>query len=271
MKQNYSLTEKLRSTFAGVSLFVAAGCAQHGLISETDFQRTSVSYKTPNSVKGHELRRATEKDAKYNLERVVIKENDLYVENNRFRNEGELDFYFTKFEDHHKQMDNSTNETRTTSDFIYIPTQFKVTVDEGGKKVEKPAKKMSLSTQGKYGIKADITRYDTRNIDAGIIREDQSDTKFNIKTQFIKGQEWYVPVVEESQIANPDALPFYMASVVRSVKDIDALGNVTLISEGGVFRAIKMSRKDYEARAQGAPSEKSKTDGNIGQSVSPSS
>ena len=233
-----------------LSLISLIGCStlQRGLIKDTNYQRPSISYSTPDHIRKHELRKVTNLDSLYSLERVVINGNDLYVQQNNRKRESELDFYLVRFEDHRKILNSLENEAQITSDFLYLPTQFKVKITENGKEVEKPARKMPLKNEGNFSISAKITRYDTSNLDLGIIKENQKDTAFKIKTIAIKNEEYYTPVVEDSQLANQDALNFYIADVENTIKEIDSNGNITLITDNGIFHPLKISRKDYESR-----------------------
>jgi len=231
-----------RNYIASASLILLAnGCApERGLITGPFSKREPILLASPANIKGNEPRRVTENDSPYNLERVVINGHDLYVEKNTKKQEDERDFYFIEFMDHRKILNNRGKEIGITSDIIYIPTEVK-TGDEIPKRI-------TYAAEGRFGKKARITQYNLENIETGIIKETQKDTRYKLGTEFVAGNEWYVPRVEEEKMRESNALPFYMMYFPSSQKEIDANGAISIKNELGFYRPMAVSRQDYEKR-----------------------
>lgn len=101
---------------------------------------------------------------------------------------------------------------------------------------------------GKYGKRAQIKEYNTKDITTGVIKENQDDALYNLRTIKINGKEWYVPVVENTSLNDPNALPFYMMEVERTIKIITPDGEIRLRNENGFYKPIKIIKTDYEVR-----------------------
>src|SRR3989338_8152053 len=159
---NYSLMQKIkRTTFTGlVALTLTSGCKQqYGLVGEKEYTspRGSVQLSTDENPKRHKLKRVTNDDSKYELESIVINGKRYYTIKNDYKKEDEADVILIRYEDH--QLIRNTEEKKASlhSETLYIPA---LTRGHRG----------SFATEGKYGIKAQIKKYDISNIDSEIIR-----------------------------------------------------------------------------------------------------
>lgn len=237
---------KLRTALTGLALLALSSCAspKKGLITETNYQRSPVYHQTLDNLKGAQLRQVTDNDSKYVLERVVINGNDIYILNNEYKKDGELEFRLTKYEDHKKLIDDKEKKTEITSNNFYVPNKVTRKVDNK----EVPAREITLSTTGKFAKKAKIKKYETNELETGIINEEETDILYNIRTIVINGKEFYVPRVENDKINDSDSLPFYIMPINGTKKIINAEGEITLRNEDGFYRPKKISKNDYEAR-----------------------
>ncbi len=266
MKQDYSLKQgigpTLRTALTGLALLTVSSCAPRGLITEPSHVRNVENYETPNNVKKHELWKTRNSDTSYNLERVVINGNDLYVAPNRLFYENELGILLVKHGDHRKEVDLINKRTTIVSDVYYIPE--KVQIDETSKKL---ATEIPLSIEGKFGKKAQIKQYDTKNVVTGIVYETEGDTIYSLRTIKINGKEWYIPIVETNKVDDPDALPFYMIEVEGSKRIIKPTGEITLVNENGFYRPKKVTIEKYSERKP-KESEQTKNDMYAAQNIS---
>ncbi len=233
------------------TLITGSACAPtRGLITESNFKREPTYLNSPDNIKGNEPRRITQKDTPYNLERVVINGHDLYVEKNHKKQEGETDFYFIRFQDHVKELDANWKRIDTTAETLYIPT--KVYITDKVTNTVSLAKKITYTTEGQFAKRAEITKYNVENIETGIIKETQEDTRHKEGTQKIAGYEWHVPRVEKDKMSEK-ALPFYMMEVRDSKKYINANGEISLSSDFGFYRPVAVTRTSYDARGPSSP------------------
>jgi len=251
-----NLKSAVKGALTGLAL-LAASCVlptKEGLVTDTDYQRATVYHSTPYNIKGAELKKVTNKDSIYNLERIVINENDLYVESNKYATNKEKNIIFRKYDESEKIIDDGERKTIVTSDFIYVPTRL------GTKETdpilcdcpERKITRLALSDAGKFAVKAQIKKYDVSGVQAGIIGETNKSDSFNIRTMVINGEEFYTPAIEDSALNNkdiPEGLSFYMLPVKGTKKGIDSNGRLTLINEEGeIYKPIKIERADYDSR-----------------------
>lgn len=251
-----NLKSTVNGALTGLAL-LAASCVsptKEGLVTDTDYQRPIVYHSTSGNIKGAELKKVTNKDSRYSLERIVINENDLYVESNEYATNNEKNILFRKYGESEKIIDDEERKTTVTSDFMYIPTRL------GTKETdpilcdcpERKITRLALSDSGRFAIKAQIKKYDLSGVQAGIIGETNKGDSFNIRTMIINGEEFYTPAIEDSALNNldiPEGLSFYMLPVKGTKKGIDSNGRLVLINENGeIYRAIKIKRSDYDSR-----------------------
>jgi len=216
------------------------------VMNQIDYRRSPIAYSTPGNQTGHELRRVTEQDTQYALEGIVIHGKAMYEQENVLKKPGEFQSYFVLQEDRHLVLDSLNHVVGETSEFIYIPTIV-------NNKSNQPASKITLRTDGLYGVRANMTEYPTEGVETGTFHETQNDARHNIRTITIgtnileEPMEWYVPRVEEGG-ESPNALSFYMMQVDGTTKDIAPNGKIMLISTSGILRPMKISRETYNKR-----------------------
>jgi len=220
------------------------------LITQTSYQRPSVQLSTPEHIKGHELRRVTERDSSYSLEEVILHGKRMYVQENVSKQEGELDFTLVLYDDHRRRIDNKTGKLEMTSDSLYIPTLQSGT-------------RTRLRAYGRYALRADMTSFDIANIGAGVARTSQNDAQFQVKTIFVNGKEFYAPIIMASRRKDANSLPFWLIGVDGTIVEIDSKGQIVLENTNGRFRPKKITRKAYEQRT--SPPEPIEPEDNLGE------
>ena len=232
-------------TTALTGLVGLVGCGNsRGLVSKTNYQRDSVRLETPGHISGHELRDVSEKDNKYKLEEVVAHGQRLFVGDNSYNEDNELDFTLVKYEDHSRIIDRGSKIIEITSDKLYIPTAMQ-------KGDNSPARIFNFDTEGDYALRADITQFNTAGIQTGIIRTDQRDAGINIKTIEIGKREFYLPRAnseETTNLSNQNVLDFYLIPVDGTTIEISSDGRISLISLSGIYRPVEISRDNFEEK-----------------------
>jgi hypothetical protein len=216
------------------------------VISQTNYQRPSVQYTSPGNQTGHELRRTTEQDTHFALEGIVVHGQAMYEQENIRRQLGEFQSYFVLREDRSLILDDLDHVVGETSESIYIPT---IVNNSSGQ----PASRITLRSDGPYGIRANMTQFQTDGVETGIFHETHNDIGHNIKTITFgtnaqgEPMEWYAPRVETGG-DSPEALGFYMMQVSGTAKEISPEGTITLDSTSGILRPTRVSRETYNQR-----------------------
>lgn len=239
------MNKGLVALVAGAALL--AGCAsgpKRGLQTETDYVRDPVTLETPGLERGAELRRATGQDYRYQLEEVVIHGVRYYVHPNPSRLDGEANFALSKHSEHKLRLAN--DNLYITSDNVYVPT---LAVSPEGVPVTGGVFEMF----GRHGTRANRTDFDISGVQSGIIRTTNRDVRFDIRTMELAGKEYFLPHVGVSGIT-PDTLDFYVFPHEGTILEIDNIGRISFESPNGVYRPIKMSRLQFEARNPTMPS-----------------
>lgn len=208
------------------------------LEAETYYQRPAIVHKS-EGLDEIELKRVTGKDVRHERKRIVINGLDLYIESNENPLPNEENFLFIPQNEVHLRR--SPTRTKEISDFVYIPTRV---IDSN----DNIKTEIKLNPSGKYAVKAHIREHDTRNIQSGLVVEREGDIVYNIRSSEFAENEWYTPVVEKAKRSD-SALLFYLTKYEDTELDIErSTGNITLINPNGMFRPIKVSRTDYNAR-----------------------
>lgn len=73
------------------------------------------------------------------------------------------------------------------SDIVYVPKAIR---NDKGEMITSG----SFNTTGRYAKTAEMTDFDTKDVQTGIIRTTQNDARFNIETITLGGKEFYTPV-----------------------------------------------------------------------------
>ena len=244
------MQKSLTRIISAAALATLAGCSstqsssQKGLVTETRYQRESTPYSSPNNLKGHELRQVTGRGAPYTLEGVVLHGEAFYAQPNTWQNPGELPFCLVKREGSERSINPENRTVIATADSIYL-LQTVMTKDGN------PAHRITLATDGPFGTRSAITKYNASNVLTGRFTESEQDAPHKLRTIVIgqnKGAEWYVPAVEEAERCNPNALPFYMMNVTTTSRIISSSGEITLTSPDGIWRPVRITQEAYQAR-----------------------
>lgn len=213
--------------------------AKRGLYTEPWTHKTPQPQKV-TTLSGSEPRKISEKNIRYNLEKIVLHGREYHVENNSLKEENELDFILKKVELgtelRRSPYGQPCGTSEVISEKIYIPTLVK---NKEGKRLIGS----SLKTKGKFGVTAQTTKYDLENVQVGVIYETNQDTRFNLLTAFMNGKEYFVPAVDDTD-------RFYIIPLkTTQIGTEEFSGRIRLTNKtDGFFELKEIPTKQYNAR-----------------------
>jgi hypothetical protein len=243
---------KTLTTLVGLGL-TAAAYAQ----SPTSMPAVPTSQPSPvvryEEAKGAKVSRITNADFPFTGERVSIYDQPYKIVKNSLREDGELDILLMREgvqaapsdSDMYTTINFATGETERISDVLLIPTRAML---ESGK----PATKAPLSTEGKYGVKAQRTsEVKPTGESAFVYQVDQKGISFEIRELELNGTPYFFPMNDNGgKPTAQTATGFYLipkCSTRATVNDVT--GKVTLINDEAIFGFQAVPRSTYEHRA----------------------
>ena len=222
------MRKKLVSMLGAGALFLASACASRPSTYTTDISS------------GSKIDRITEKSyATPSIESLVMHGTRVYTQSNESpkRQNNELGVRFSTYDSTPIVNDTNSQKIEARASAYFIPTRMMQ--DE-----KTPSKRVILNN-----VKVTRGKQVNPNEEIEVINEREEDIAYNIRTAYIPGiGECFIPKIEDAIHLTGDALNFIIVPKEGTNIITNPDNTITLEREEGIYRAIKVSAKEWEAR-----------------------
>lgn len=229
-----------------ISLASLVGCAsthkeQRGISTEPRQEAKPTAYAGPNIMKDLAVGRVTNKESKYNEKAEIIWGTPYFSKPNQYQKPNELGLMIYALNETSRETDRDNKTIAHDPVLFYIPKQ--VTLENG-----QPASEVILDSSGPRGLKAKRKKYDTANIQTGVLSLTEEDEKFGLETVLFNKQEFYVPLIPQNQTEELTATPFFMIPAKGAKIITSPNGTISIRNPGNIYWPIANSPSYYGER-----------------------